>query len=248
MNSDFLYVLEEERKNHAKNGLLDYTMVSMSYNTNKMEGSSLTLSDTQALYERDIILTGGHLVDDITEGKNHFALFDFMLETINEPLSERLLMEYHQLLKKGTTDEKRYGSGVYKIVPNIAGEQATAQPYEVPELMERLVNEEDINDLSDILSFHHRFELIHPFQDGNGRVGRIIMFRQCLVNDITPFIIPAEMREEYIKGLKVYRDDPSVLEEQIKSYQESYGELAKPFIRAYVGKREKEGKNNDYER
>src|SRR5690606_9906291 len=106
--------------------------------------------------------------------------------------TERLIKEYHQMLKKGTTDEKRYGIGGYKTIPNIAGTQKVAQPYEVPDLMKDLIEKYNVLpfvELEDILTFHHDFELIHPFQDGNGRVGRIIMFRECLRNDITPFII-----------------------------------------------------------
>lgn len=233
MHSDYLFVLSQERKENIKNGLYEYTIIHMSYNTNRMEGSTLTLSDTQALYEHNSVLTGGHQMDDIMEGKNHFALFNFMLDTIEESLSERLIKEFHQLLKKGTTDEDNYGIGMYKTMPNIAGDQATAEPHEVQERMKKIIEEKTIGNLKDILSFHHQFELIHPFQDGNGRVGRMIMFRQCLVHNFTPFIIPSDKREEYINGLKTFPEQADVLENDITLYQEHYYNLAKPFLKLY---------------
>lgn len=233
MKSNFLSVLLHERENNIKNGLYEYTIINMSFNTNRMEGSTLTLSDTQALYEYDTVLTGGHKMDDLLEGKNHFALFDFMLDSIDEPLTGRLIKEYHQLLKKGTSDDLNYGVGTYKTIPNIVGDQPTAQPYEVKGLMRKLIEEHSIVDVNDILKFHHQFELIHPFQDGNGRIGRMIMFRQCLTNNLTPFIIPSEKGEVYIKGLEVFLEQPTVLEDEIKVFQRKYEKLAEPFIQQY---------------
>lgn len=219
-------MINQERKSHFKNGLYDYVTVTMSYNTNKIEGSTLTLSDTQSLYERNVVPTGGHKIDDIIESKNHFELVNFMLETIDESLTERLVKEFHQLLKKGTSDAER----------NIAGDQKVAEPHEVPEKMERLV--EDYRslqtvDLEDILTFHHQFELIHPFQDGNGRVGRIIMLRECLRNDVIPFIISSERCEEYIDGLKMFGTDKSFLVKEANLQQEVFKNIAEPFIKHY---------------
>nr|WP_225941971.1 Fic family protein [Sporosarcina limicola] len=155
---------------------------------------------------------------------------------MEEPFTERLIKEFHQMLKKGTTDEKRYGVGRYKGIPNIAGNQKVAQPYEVPELMEGLLEKYNLLpsvDLEDILSFHHQFELIHPFQDGNGRVGRIIMLRESLRNDVTPFIISSERREEYINGLKKFSDDSSILMKEATLQQEVFRDIAEPFIQHY---------------
>lgn len=236
MNTTYLSIIQHERKNNIKNGLYDYVTVTMAYDTGRIEGSTLTLSDTQALYERNVVLTGGHNIDDIVESRNHFELVDFMLDTINESFTERLIKEYHQVLKKGTTDDKRYGVGKYKSIPNIVGQQKVAQPYEVPKFMERLV--EDHNkfssmDLDDILSFHHQFELIHPFQDGNGRVGRIIMLRQSLLHNVTPFIISSDRREEYIVGLKRYNDNPLLLRKEANLQQEIFKEVAAPLLNHY---------------
>lgn len=249
MASIYLSILKEEKNTNRKNGLYDYITVTLAYNTNKIEGSTLTLSDTQSLYEHNMVLTGGHRMDDLIESKNHFELFDFMLDTIDEPLTEQLIKELHQILKKGTSDEKWYGIGRYKKIPNIVGEQVVAQPHEVPELMKQLLDDYncliDVK-LIDILNFHHRFELIHPFQDGNGRVGRIIMFRQCLTHDITPFIVSSERREQYIEGLKKYENNPDLLVQEIRLRQEKFKELSKPCVESYL--KIKNVKNNPFER
>lgn len=245
IKSNFLIVLEKERKDKIKNGLYEYTLINMSYNTNRMEGSTLSLSDTKSLFERNTLFTGGHNVDDILEGKNHFDLFNFMLDTIKVPLTERLIQEYHHLLKKNTSDEANYSVGKYKGIPNISGDQPTAEPHEVEGLMYRLVNNHPINNLMDILAFHHQFELIHPFQDGNGRVGRMIMFRQCLEHNFTPFIIPSDQRDEYIDGLKAFNKDPTILENEIKKFQESYQQIARPFLKIYSNEPSIKSKTNE---
>lgn len=250
MKVTYLSILQQERKNHFRNGLYDYVTVMMSYNTNKIEGSTLTLSDTQSLYERNVIPTGGHKLDDIIESKNHFRLIDFMLETIDEPLTERLIKEYHQMLKKGTSDEERYGIGTYKKIPNMVGTQKVAQPYEVPKMMKELLEKYTTLSnvkLEDILAFHYEFELIHPFQDGNGRVGRIIMFRECLKNNVTPFIISSERREEYINGLKMFKENPAFLIEEAVMQQKTFKDISEPFIKHYEKSIESK-KDKDIER
>ena len=130
--------------------------------------------------------------------------------------------------------------GQYKTIPNIVGDQEeVAQPHEVPDLMGDLVekfNQKSEIDLADVLDFHYAFESIHPFQDGNGRVGRLIMFRQCLTNDITPFIITSERRNEYINGLKYYEENPLSLKKEVQLQQEKFGKIAKPFVSHYLKK------------
>lgn len=237
LKSVYLSILEEERRTGFKNGLYDYVAVTLTYNTSKIEGSTLTLSDTQSLYAHDFVNTGGHKMDDLVESRNHFELFDFMLETIEEPLTERLVKEYHQLLKKGTSDEKWYGIGQYKTVPNIIGDQEVSQPHEVPQLMASLLetfNREQPVSLDDVLHFHHSFEAIHPFQDGNGRVGRMIMLRQCLIHNITPFIISSERREQYINGLKNYHENPTLLKKEALVGQRSFEKVAEPFVKHHI--------------
>lgn len=231
-----LSIINHEQKNQFKNGLYEYIKVTFTYHTGKIEGNTLTLSDTQSLYEHNVVLTGGHKVDDIMESKNHFNLIDYMLETINETLTERLIKEFHQILKKGTSDVEKYGIGRYKIFPNIAGNQKVADVHEVQEKMEQLIREyEELQkfNLEEILKFHYEFELIHPFQDGNGRVGRIIILRECLRHQVTPFIIESDRGEEYIQGLKKYSDDPSLLLKEAQLQQEVFQNIAEPFIRYY---------------
>ncbi|WP_449355405.1 Fic family protein [Virgibacillus natechei] len=242
MTKTILDILIHEKNTAFRNGLYDYLNVKMAYDTSKIEGSTLTFSDTQELYEKNMISTGGHSLDDLLESKNHFELFDFMLETINEPLTERLIKEYHQILKKGTLDEKRYGIGKYKRIPNIAGDQKVAEPHEVPEKMSMLMEEQvqEAKNLDHILHFHHEFELIHPFQDGNGRVGRIIMLRDCLANHIIPFIISSERKKEYIDGLRLFKTNPNLLKDEVTLQQETFGDMAKPFLNYYNSERDRD--------
>jgi len=239
----YLNILAYEKEHKAKNGLYDYLMVNLAYNTNRIEGSTLTLSDIESLYAHDHVPTGGHKMDDLIESRNHFELFDFMLETIEEPFNARLIKEYHQLLKKGTTDDQWYGVGQYKSIPNTIGEKQVAQPHEVNELMQKLINDFNKNlaiTLSDILTFHYQFEMIHPFQqDGNGRIGRIIMLRQALFNDITPFMIDARRRDEYIEGLDQFEHSPQLLLNEATMQQEKFKKIAKPFVEHYTDKFEK---------
>ncbi|MBP1970362.1 Fic family protein [Virgibacillus natechei] len=235
MDKSYLDIIQLEKEKGFRNGLYDYINVKMSYDTNRMEGSTLTFTDTQALYEKNIVPTGGHSFDDLLEGKNHFELMDFMLTTIDESLTERLIKEFHQILKKGTLDEERYGIGRYKGIPNMAGEQKVAEPHAVPELMRNLLESYDKKDatLDDVLRFHHEFELIHPFQDGNGRVGRLIMLRECLKHDITPFIISSDRKEEYINGLRFFEAKPHLLKEEVMAQQEAFRGIAEPFVNHY---------------
>lgn len=232
----YLKILFDERRKSIKNGLYDYLNVNMSYNTNRIEGSTLSLPDTEMLYAHNYVATGGHSMDDLIESKNHFELFDFMLDTINEPLSERLIKEYHQLLKKGTSDDKWYGAGTYKKVPNMIGGVKVAQPYQVKDMMFKLVNEfneKEVVSLKDVVDFHYKFERIHPFQDGNGRVGRMIMLKQSLLNDITPFVVMSDRRDEYIEGLRMYEDNPKILIKEIEMQQKKFKEVATPFVKHY---------------
>lgn len=248
LSKTYLDILIHERESGLKNGLYDYVTVRMAYDTNKIEGSTLTLSDTKSLYEKNVVPTGGHKYDEITESKNHFKLFDFMLDTIDESLNESLIKEFHQILKKNTTDEEHFGIGRWKKIPNIAGEQKVAEPHQVQEMMEDLLSRyEGEKTLQDVISFHHEFELIHPFQDGNGRVGRILMLRDCLVNDITPFIISSERRNEYIEGLSNYDSKPNLLIQEVTMQQEKFTELASPFLKHHKQSKKDKTRGDQFE-
>jgi len=234
------HILLKEREENIPNGLYKATQIDFSYNSNRIEGSTITYVNTASIYEKHQLLADSNTLiqlDDIKETENHFALFNFMLDTIHEPLNERLIKEYQQLLKRNTQFEQRYGSGRYKSIPNIVSDVSTAQPYEVPEKMGSLIKwySEQPKVINTILRFHCEFERIHPFQDGNGRVGRIIMFRECLLGDIQPFVIKEETKGKYYDGIHEYQINGNLnkLSEYIQTIQMAYLQKAQPFVEFY---------------
>ena len=192
------------------------TQIDFAYNTNHMEGSTITSDETASIYDTGTILTSNDKVivlKDATETKNHFTLFKYMLDTVDEPLTENMIKKYHFILKNGTlTDEesKWFNVGEYKKKKNFVGNITTSSPENVANDMKKLLNW--YNDIKtktfeDIIEFHVRFEKIHPFQDGNGRVGRMIIFKECLCNNIMPFYIEDRNKEFYIRGIKEYQNN-----------------------------------------
>ncbi|MDR2599331.1 MAG: Fic family protein, partial [Oscillospiraceae bacterium] len=169
-------------------------------------------------------------VDDIIETVNHFACFDYMIKTASEKLSEDIIKEFHRILKTGTSDAKKdwFAVGDYKTRPNTVGDSKTTAPSKVSSEMKKLIsiyNSGEIFTLEDIVEFHYRFESIHPFQDGNGRVGRIIMFKECLKNGILPFIIDHTHKLFYYRGLKEFLNDKEYLMDTCRSSQDAYEKL-----------------------
>ena len=211
--------LLDEREMNYKGGLYHETQIRMAYNSNRIEGSGLSEDQTRFMYETGSIFADQDTAikcDDILEMSNHFALFNRMLETAGQKLTEELIKEYHLILKRGTSDEQKswFNVGEYKQLANVIGYTETAPPEKVREQMAELLsryNALDSKGLSDIVDFHYRFEIIHPFQDGNGRVGRIIMFKECLANDITPFIILDINKAYYYRGLNEYKREKGYL-------------------------------------
>lgn len=225
METTYLAMIEHERKNNIRNGLYDYLTITMAYESGKIDQNTLTLSDTETLYHKGIVATGGHHIDHIVETNNHFELMQFMLETIKEPLTERLIKEYHYTLKKGTTDDKRYGVGKYKSTSAKTGQPKALPSYEIRELIKEQVKVYDqilMISLDEILAFHYDFEMIHPFENGNGRIGRLIMLREALIHNVTPFIISAHRREVYKEGLRQYAEHPELLTTEAKLQQEAF--------------------------
>ena len=208
-----LEVLREQKEMQLKGNLYHNTQIIFSYNTNHIEGSKLTEDQTRYIFETNTILFEGETVasvDDILETANHFKLVDYMLNIAEEELSENIIKEFHRILKEGTMDSRKewFNVGEYKKLPNEAGMMKTTSPKETPKAMQKLI--EWYNSLSkitikEIIEFHARFEKIHPFQDGNGRVGRMIMFKECLKNNIIPFIILDKDKLFYYRGLKEYQ-------------------------------------------
>ena len=196
--------LIEQRKMNLSGNLYHKTQLDFAYNTNHIEGSTITPDETASIYETGTILTSSDKVivlKDATEVKNHFTLFKYMLDTIEEKLSEDMIKKFHFILKEGTlTDEEKewFVVGDYKKKKNFVGNITTSLPSEVAKDMQNLLDwyeKIDNKRVEDIIEFHVRFEKIHPFQDGNGRVGRMIMFRECLYNDIMPFYIEDRNKE-----------------------------------------------------
>ena len=230
--------LKHEMKIGYKNGIYHLTQVKMAYNSNRIEGSKLTEEQTVLMYEtKSILFNDGDsvLVNDIVETQNHFILFNYMLETAEDKLSEALVKEYHRILKSSTVDSQNswFRVGEYKKVANTVGLVDTEKPDEVPGRMKNLIdwyNSLKNVTIQDIIKFHYEFESIHPFQDGNGRVGRIIMFKECLKNGIMPFIIEDTNKAYYYRGLREYTKEPGYLIDTCLYEQDIYNEYYNKFI------------------
>lgn len=235
------YELIEQRKSKFKGNIYHYSQVNFAYNSNKIEGGRLTEDETEEIFETDSFIPKSDdaiKVDDLTEMKNHFRLFDYILDNLDEPLSKKIMIEMNKILKRNTTDEEnpRYNVGGFKIVPNKIGlinVINTSDPSDVENDIDELLNWycglKKIR-LEDIIDFHYRFERIHPFGDGNGRVGRMIMFKECLKNNIMPFIVMDDDKSFYMRGLKKYNDDKMFLIDTIKHEQDLYKNFAKEML------------------
>ena len=223
--------LIRQRENNLSGNLYYKTQIDFAYNTNHIEGSTITPDETESIYETGTILTSKDkviVVRDVTETKNHFTLFKYMLDTLEEPLSEEMIKKYHFILKSGTVDDEDkswFNVGEYKKLKNFVGNIETSLPSNVKRNMEDLLkwyNNIPSKTLEDIIEFHVRFEKIHPFQDGNGRVGRLIIFKECLKNGIIPFIINDEYKWFYYRGLKEYDKEKGYLIDTCKFAQDKY--------------------------
>lgn len=236
--------LIEQRKMNMSGNLYYRTQLEFAYNTNHIEGSTITKDETESIYESGTILASQDKVivlKDVTETKNHFTLFKYMLDTIDEKLTENMIKKFHFILKDGTLteDEKKwFNVGEYKKLANVVGSITTSSPEKVEEDMKNLLNWYDaLNNkkIEDIIEFHVRFEKIHPFQDGNGRVGRMIMFRECLINDIVPFYIEDRNKQFYILGMKEYQvhNEKTRLIDTCLNSQDNYSKLCDYLLEGY---------------
>jgi Fic family protein len=235
---NLLEALQEEKNMRLKGGLYHQTQVKLAYNSNRIEGSRLSEDQTRYIFETNTLNVPPEEtadVDDIVETSNHFTCFDVMLDHAGEPLTEEMILEFHRILKSSTSDARKewFRVGAYKARPNMVGDMRTAPPGKVAAEMKRLLagySGKDVIELEDVLDFHVRFERIHPFQDGNGRVGRIIMFRECLANGIMPFIIDHEHKLFYYRGLKEYDSEKGFLTDTCKAAQDHYTALVQYFF------------------
>ena len=210
-----LDILREQKEMKLKGNLYHNTQIAFTYNTNHIEGSTLTEEQTRYIFETNTILFEDKTianVNDIIETTNHFKLIDYMIDVANDELTEDMIKKFHSILKTGTSDSKRewFNVGEYKQLPNSVGDMKTVAPKDVQKSMQKLLdwyNSLMQITINEIIEFHARFEKIHPFQDGNGRVGRIIAFKECLKNNIIPFIILDKDKLFYYRGLKEYQSN-----------------------------------------
>jgi len=236
MNTLLAY-LQEEKLSRRKGGLYHKTQVNLAYNSNRIEGSKLSEEQTRYIFEtRSIGFKDQEAVpvDDIIETSNHFIAFDYLLDTACEPLSNKIIKKFHCILKTGTSDATKewFKVGDWKKLPNEVGGMVTALPQDVETAMDQL--NDWYHSLSEIkfdniIEYHYRFECIHPFQDGNGRVGRLIMFRECLKYNIVPFIIEDNYKQFYYRGLKEFAHVKGYLTDTCLSAQDIYKEWFKYF-------------------
>ena len=239
--SDVKKALISQKKINLSGNLYYKTQIDFAYNSNHIEGSTITKDETTSIYDTGCILTNSDkiiVLKDATEIKNHFTLFKYMLDTLDESLTEELIKKYHFILKDGTlTDDEKtwFNVGEYKKLKNYVGDIETSLPANVSKDMKSLLewyNGLQNKTIEDIIEFHARFEKIHPFQDGNGRVGRIIMFRECLNNNIMPFYIEDRNKEFYIRGMREYQNNNAkgYLIDTCLNSQDNYTKLVNFFL------------------
>ncbi len=231
-----LYRFREEKQIKLKGGIYHQTQVKLAYNSNHMEGSRLTEDQTRYIYETNTIGIEKEPanIDDIIETVNHFQCFDYILDCAEDVLSESMIKEIHRILKSNTSDSRLewFNVGDYKQRSNMVGDSKTAPPGRVGKEMKRLLFEyrqKETITFEDIVEFHYNFEKIHPFQNGNGRVGRLIIFKECLKYDIIPFIIDERHKLYYYRGLKEFGNERGYLTDTCLSAQDTYRELLEYF-------------------
>ncbi|MBQ7045964.1 MAG: Fic family protein [Clostridia bacterium] len=224
-----LDILKEEKLAHVSGGIYHKIQIELTYNSNHIEGSRLTHDQTRFIFETNTIGLSeeGVNVDDIIETTTHFRCIDEIIRSAKSPLSEKFIKRLHFILKTGTSDSKKdwFAVGDYKKLPNEVGGMQTALPEEVSAKMKKLLdcyNAKENVTLHDIIEFHVQFELIHPFQDGNGRVGRLIMFKECLKHGIVPFIIEDKIKMFYYRGLKEWNNEKGYLIDTVLSAQDIF--------------------------
>jgi len=232
--------LRQEKESEQKGGIYHRTQIDLTYNSNHIEGSRLTHDQTRYIFETSTIGIDGESirVDDIIETTNHFRCIDLIIDRAEERLSEGLIKELHAMLKSGTSDSRRdwFAVGAYKRLPNEVGGNETIAPEAVKSEMQELLktyNTKKKKSFDDILDLHQRFEAIHPFQDGNGRVGRLVMFKECLANGIVPFIITDDIKLFYYRGLQQWPMVKEYLRDTCLTAQDNYKTLLDYFRISY---------------
>lgn len=224
-----LDILQREKNSSLSGGIYHKVQIELTYNSNHIEGSRMTHDQTRYIFETNTVgITNGSMnVDDIMETANHFRCIDLVIENAACVLSESFVKELHRVLKSGTSDSRMswFAVGDYKKLPNEVGGKETARPENVAREMKALIasyNETKDKTFEEILDFHYRFERIHPFQDGNGRVGRLILFKECLRHGIVPFIIDEELKMFYYRGLSEWTRERGYLIDTCRAAQDKF--------------------------
>lgn len=235
-----LDILREQKEGKYSGGIYHRTQIDLTYNSNHMEGSRLTRNQTRYIFETNTVGVENEVlnVDDVIETVNHFHCIDLVIDHADDILSEKFIKKLHLTLKNGTSDSRKdwFAVGEYKKIPNEVGGMDTALPEEVADKMKTLLKEYNVikeKTLEDILDFHVKFERIHPFQDGNGRVGRLIMFKECLKHNIVPFIIEDNLKLFYYRGLKEWDNEKGYLTDTCLTAQDKYKTYLNYFRIAY---------------
>lgn len=229
MPKTLLDVLRAEKAAKLHGGIYHRVQIDLTYNSNHIEGSRLTHDQTRFIFETNTIgvSDGAVKVDDVVETANHFKCIDMVIDSAAHVLSEAFIKQLHATLKSGTSNSRQdwFAVGDYKKLPNEVGGMDTAQPEEVASQMKKLLSEYNANkekSFDDLLDFHYRFERIHPFQDGNGRVGRLVLFKECLRNNIVPFIIDEDTKLYYYRGLKEWERERGHLRDTCLAAQDKF--------------------------
>lgn len=228
VKTPLLNVLKEQKDMALSGGIYHKTQIELTYNSNHIEGSTLTHEQTRFIFETNTIGDDSiYNVDDIVETANHFKCFDFIIDNATKPITENMIKTLHFILKNGTSDSRKawFNVGDYKKLPNQIGGEATCPPQNVKVEIQNLLsayNQIDKKSFEQILEFHKNFEAIHPFQDGNGRVGRLLMFKECLANNIVPFIIDEKHKLFYYRGLQEWDNERGFLIDTCLSCQDQY--------------------------
>ena len=235
-----LDILRDQKEGKYSGGIYHRTQIDLTYNSNHMEGSRLTRNQTRYIFETNTVGVENEVlnVDDVIETVNHFHCIDLVIDHADDILSEKFIKELHLTLKNGTSDSRKdwFAVGEYKKIPNEVGGMDTALPEEVADKMKTLLKEYNVikeKTLEDILDFHVKFERIHPFQNGNGRVGRLIMFKECLKHNIVPFIIEDNLKLFYYRGLKEWDNEKGYLTDTCLTAQDKYKTYLNYFRIAY---------------
>jgi Fic family protein len=235
-DNQLLQLLKEQKDMRLKGGIYHRTQIDMTYNSNRIEGSTLTHDQTRYIFETNTVGVSNESlnVDDIIETSNHFRAIDLIIDKAHSKLTESLIKELHFVLKSGTSDHRKdwFNVGEYKKLPNEVGGNETCPPKEVSVKMKELLesyHQKETKSLEDLIDFHYQFEIIHPFQDGNGRVGRLILFKECLANKIIPFIIEEELKLFYYRGLQEWPRIKEYLMDTCLTAQDNYKTILRYF-------------------